>query len=237
MARIALLRTPLCVLILFLCVSCAGVTKTPDIAALINQPADTTPFMAVGSLTVYGGGAGFSGWAHLSMDGDNFRLEALDAMNRAVLAVAGEPGRMVKVDPRTGERRHMTSPEIIAPEFGGVTPPPALLRSAVTGEVPRFGRAVSTSLFFGKSHVVTEDPEMELVFDGRLVEARMRSGDEGVVTLRLGPVDGTAGHRTIEWSEISFSSGATLMIRWKKVTPVQGFPAGFFTFSESEDDF
>jgi hypothetical protein len=217
--------------------SCAGVVRGPDIESLIRDREQDSPFMASGAVTVSGPVSGFSGSILLSMDGDKFRLEVLDAVNRAALAVAGEPGKIIRVDPATGERRMTNSTSIRAPELGGVAAPCGLLRTAVTGSIPHFGKAVSTRGSLGKSYVTTEEPSMELVFSGRLLEARLRAEEGDTVTLRLGPAVSQAPVGRLEWSEISLGSGAVLKVRWKKVEAVKSFPPGFFTFEETVEDY
>jgi hypothetical protein len=193
--------------------------------------------MASGSVTVSGPGPGFSGSILLSMDGDWFRLEILDAVNRAALAVAGEPGKIIRVDPATGERSMTNATSIRAPELGGVTAPCGLLRTAVTGSLPHFGKVVSTRGFLGKSYVKTEGPPMELVFSGRLLEVRLLAEEDDTVRLRLGPAVSQAPVGMLEWAEISLGAGAVLKVRWKKVEAVKSFPPGFFTFKETTEDY
>ena len=229
--------SPFLAAITFFATSCAGVVRGPDIESLIRNREPDAPFMASGAVAVSGPGSGFSGSILLSMDGDKFRLEVLDAVNRAALAVAGEPGRIIRVDPVTGERRMDNSTSIRAPELGGVTAPCGLLRTAVTGSLPHFGKAVSTRGILDKSYVKAEDPSMELVFSGRLLEVRLRTEEGDMVTLRLGPSVSQAPVGRLEWAEISLGSGAVLKVRWKKVDAVKSFPPGFFTFEDALEDY
>lgn len=216
--------------------SCAGVTRGPDVESLVRDRGTDTPFMAVGTALVSGAGAGFSGSILLSMEGDKFRLEVLDAVNRAALAVGGEPGRMIRVNPATGEKQVTNSTLIHAPELGNVTAPCGLLRTAALGSIPRFGGVVSTRRILGESRVTTENPSMEFVFSERLLEVRLRTEEGDTVTLRLGPAV-KGGPARLEWSELSLGSGAVLKVRWKKVEPVQSFPPGFFTFDDTAEDY
>ena len=193
--------------------------------------------MASGTVSVSGPGTGFSGSILLSMDGDKFRMEVLDAVNRATLAVAGEPGNLIRVNPTTGERSMSDSTSIRAPELGGVTAPCGLLRTAVTGALPYFGKVVSTRGILGKSYVKTEEPAMELVFSGRLLELRLQTEDDDIVTLRLGPIVSQKPVGRLEWAEISLGSGAVFRVRWKKVETVKSFPPGFFTFEDAVEDY
>ena len=218
--------------------SCAGVVRGPDIESLILNRGSDTPFMASGAITVSGPGSGFSGSILLSMDGDKFRLEVLDAVNRAVLAVAGKPGAMIRLNPTTGERRITDSTSIRAPELGGVVAPVGLLRTAALGSIPHFGKAVSNRSLFGKAYVKTEDPSMELVFSGNLLQAvSLRTQEDDAVTLSLGPVVKHAPVEWLQWSQISLGSGAVLKVNWKKVETVESFPPGFFTFDDAVEDF
>lgn len=218
--------------------SCAGVVRGPDVESLIRDRGSDAPFMASGAVTVSGPGTGFSGSILLSMDRDKFRLEVLDAVNRAVLAVAGEPGAMIRLNPTTGERLFSDSTTIRAPELGGVVAPVGLLRTAALGSIPHFGKAVSNRSILGKTYVKTEDPSMELVFSGSLLqEARLRTEEDDTVTLSLGPVVKHAPAGWLQWSQISLGSGSALKVKWKKVETVESFPPGFFTFEDTVEDF
>ncbi len=227
----------LAILAIIFTVSCAGVVRGPDIESLVRDRGPDTPFMAVGTALVSGAGAGFSGSILLSMDGDKFRLEVLDAVNRAALAVAGEPGRMIRVNPATGEKQVTNSTSIRAPELGGVTAPCSLLRTAALGSIPRFGGVVSTRRILNKTYVTTDDPSMEFVFSEKLLEVRLRTEEDDMVTLRLGPTVNQEPVGRLEWSEISLGSGAVLKVRWKKVETVASFPPGFFTFDDTAEDY
>jgi hypothetical protein len=224
--------------IIFFATSCAGVVRGPDIESLIRDRGSDAPFMASGTVTVSGPGAGFSGSILLSMDGDKFRLEVLDAVNRAALAVAGESGAIIRIDPATGERRMTNSTSIRATELGGVVAPVGLLRTAALGSIPHFGKAVSTRGILGKTYVKTEDPSMELVFSGSLLsEVRLQTDEDDTVTLRLGPAVNHAPVGWLQWSQISLGSGAVLKVKWKKAETAQSFAPGFFTFEDTVEDF
>lgn len=218
--------------------SCAGVVRGPDVESLIRDRGSDAPFMASGAVTVSGPGTGFSGSILLSMDGDKFRLEVLDAVNRAVLAVAGEPGAMIRLNPITGERHVSDSTTIRAPELGGVVAPAGLLRTAALGSIPHFGKAVSNRNFLGKTYVKTDAPPMELVFSGSVLrEVRLQAEEDDTVTLSLGPAAGRAPAGWLQWSQISLGSGSALKVKWKKVETVESFPPGFFAFEDAVEDF
>ncbi|VAX23590.1 hypothetical protein MNBD_NITROSPINAE02-932 [hydrothermal vent metagenome] len=226
---------------LFTFVSCATfVSLDTSVAAgdLARLKMKSYPsFKGVGSLKLRGMGSSFAGLMALAIDAGKYRIEIYDAVGRTVFAGGGAPGKMIRIDPNTGEREELTGKRAEVAEFEGFRVPIASLKSIVYGAPPGFNAITSFEERNGKRIVKTTGPEMEIVYSSQVEKIRLippgEEEDEEVIIIvgRLAP--GPIGPYA-KVAHMDFGGGAfTLDIKWEKVRQGVKFSEGFFTFDEA----
>ena len=220
------------------CVTFAGKLPTEEALDELNnlRTPDYPSFSGVGSLEVSTGGAKKqAATILLALDGSRYRLELLDAVGRAVLAVAGDGERMIKVDPVSGAREEIKGPEAGRVSLGSVRAPVAALRSIVTGAPPVFKSVRSASLLDGRRRALVEGPEMELVYSDRLERVAIPAGEGGVVVYELGPMARGPMAPYVSSVKITLEGAGEATVRWRRVSQGRRFPEGFFAFNDSTE--
>ncbi|MBF0171509.1 MAG: hypothetical protein HQK87_10570 [Nitrospinae bacterium] len=223
-----------------LLVALAGCVTPLTPGALLGRLSDATavrpyPFTALGTVTYTTPGNGGTGNVALAVEGVKFRLEVTDPMGATRLAVAGDGGRLIRLDPATGARRETRlGPEGTVPlGEGGAALPTALLGTAVTAALPPTGPLTAAFPSGRLACFASIEPTLTFcVGDDGLAEVWFPGDREQRVILTLGPEsDAVPLHR--RWAKMSDpQQGISVEIRWRSVTASPRHPAGFFSFDE-----
>ncbi|MBI5815502.1 MAG: hypothetical protein HZB29_07810 [Nitrospinae bacterium] len=231
---------PLTLALAVLAVSCATAPPLMDIVTRdIESLAEARPrsFAGSGHIKVDAGEDSFSGTIALALEGDNYRLEALDAANRAVAAVAGGKETITRVDGNTGKKTIARGNFAKSIQIGGIVMPAGLLRTIVTGSPPPFEKMIQVARAGAGYKVTTSGPAMDLfVQGGRLAGVTIEGWDMGALSVDLGPMAGEGESRYVSGCVIKMKGGGKATIRWEKADFGKNFPAGFFTFDDIWDD-
>lgn len=194
-------------------------------------------FSGIGSISIKGSGQNYSGAISLAIEKEKYRLELVDKTGATTLAVAGEPGRMIRVNTRTGAKQIITGDKAAVLKLHRIRVPVSLLHFMVTGSPPDFSRVVTASAGAGFRKAKVDEPNMEIEYSSKVERITIASGSDG------GKIIVTPGPRTpgpfalyVSSVNIIFDEGSVEAdIVWKKVRQNVKFPAGFFSFDEPLD--
>ncbi len=221
-------------------VSCVSVrldkkTVLQDIDRL-RKP-DYPSFTGLGSIDLKGGGTDYSGSITLALSGEKYRLEIFNAVGKTVMAVAGAPGRMIRIDPETGSKTVLTGKSANIVRLDGLSIPVSVLRSMVTGAPPTFGRVVSAYSEDGVKKALVAKPGMTLEYTDKLKKIIFEGDDSEEIIVTLSPFAKGGGTPYVSSVTIEFPErGAIARIKWNRVLHGGAFSKGYFSFDNTLDD-
>jgi len=206
-------------------------SQAMDDLAAMRRPGYPS-FKGTGSAELDQRGGKISGVIHLALEGEKFRMEISHVTGRTLLAAAGDGGRVIRLDPDTGQKEEFRG---FIPLAVGSQAPWGLIKTMVTGAPPEFGSIKSTRNEGGVKVVSASAPGIDLYYqDGRLAKVEGGSGPLAYA-LALGPfMDGPLAPYVAS-AELS-PPGARMKVRWTEVEQGIKFPEGFFTFEDTEQE-
>lgn len=170
------------------------------------------------------------GMAILALKDGLYRLEIMNSAGLTSLAIAGRPGKMVRLDPVSGRKDEITGAGADALPLAGGRVPARLLWSIVTGAPPEFSGVVSAGGPPGARVVKTRKPPMRLVYSGRLEKIALE--EAGGVVIKLGPMTQGVAAPYVSYARIEAEGAGAVEMRWERVMQGIEFPEGFFSFAE-----
>lgn len=201
-----------------------------DLAAM--RRAGYPSFKGLGRVEVDEKGRKFIGIIHLALDGERFRMEVSHPTGKTILAVAGEEGNILRLDPDTGAKTELNEGFPLAGNNGA---PWALVGVMVTGSPPPVSKIKSIRVEDGVSIVAASEPSMTFHYrDGRLL--MLEGGSPLSYTFHPGPLTEGPLAPYLKWFQVTFR-GSKTMVEWDEVEQGAGFPDGFFRFEDFSGDF
>jgi len=165
----------------------------------------------------------------LAIDQERYRLEIISKTGAVVVAVAGEPGGAIKIDPATGKKSFYKDNLVFLTE--NLSVPASFLRSMITGAAPPFEGIKSTSIVDGLQLVKTVNPRIDFYYSNRLKKLTYHLAHGGRFDLALGPMADGPVTPFVSSAKLSYGK-LTITVRWEEVAQAIGFADRFFQFDE-----